>query len=78
MRIVAALGGNALLKRGGLVAAAEDAQHVGPADDAVQPPVAVDDREPLEPGRRIRLSGMVGIGADGRPAMVNPAYDLPG
>ena len=32
----------------------------------------------LEPGRRIRLSGMVGIGADGRPAMVNPAYDLLG
>jgi hypothetical protein len=30
----------------------------------------------LEPGRRIRLRGMVGIGADGRPAMVNPAYDL--
>ena len=32
----------------------------------------------LEPGRRIRLRGMVGIGADGRPAMVNPAYDLLG
>ena len=30
----------------------------------------------LEPGRRIRLRGMVGIGADGRPAMINPAYDL--
>jgi hypothetical protein len=32
----------------------------------------------LEPGRRIRLIGMVGIGADGRPAMVNPAYELLG
>ena len=32
----------------------------------------------LEPGRRIRLRGTVGIGADGRPAMVNPAYDLLG
>jgi hypothetical protein len=32
----------------------------------------------LEPGRRIRLRGMVGIGADGRPAMVNPAYELLG
>jgi hypothetical protein len=31
----------------------------------------------LEPGRRIRLRGMVGIG-DGRPAMVNPAYELLG
>jgi hypothetical protein len=30
----------------------------------------------LEPGRRIQLRGMVGIGADGRPAMINPAYDL--
>jgi hypothetical protein len=30
----------------------------------------------LEPGRRIRRRGMVGIGADGRPAMINPAYDL--
>jgi hypothetical protein len=30
----------------------------------------------LEPGRRVRLHGMVGIGADGRPAMINPAYDL--
>jgi hypothetical protein len=32
----------------------------------------------LEPGRRIRLRGMVGIGADGHPAMINPAYDLLG
>jgi hypothetical protein len=32
----------------------------------------------LEPGRRIRLRGMIGIGADGRPAMVNPAYELLG
>jgi hypothetical protein len=32
----------------------------------------------LEPGCRIRLRGMVGIGADGRPAMVNPAHDLLG
>jgi len=30
----------------------------------------------LEPGRRIQLHGMVGIGADGRPAMINPVYDL--
>jgi amino acid transporter len=30
----------------------------------------------LEPGCRVRLRGMVGIGADGRPAMINPAYDL--
>jgi hypothetical protein len=32
----------------------------------------------LEPGRRVRLRGMVGIGNDGRPAMINPAYDLLG
>jgi len=30
----------------------------------------------LEPGRRIRLHGKVGIGADGRPVMTNPAYEL--
>jgi amino acid transporter len=30
----------------------------------------------LEPGSQIRLRGMVGIGKDGRPAMINPAYDL--
>jgi len=30
----------------------------------------------VEPGTRIRLSGTVGIGADGRPVMTNPAYDL--
>jgi hypothetical protein len=24
----------------------------------------------------VRLRGMVGIGADGSPAMINPAYDL--
>jgi amino acid transporter len=30
----------------------------------------------VEPGTRIRLHGPVGIGADGRPAMVNPAYEL--
>jgi len=30
----------------------------------------------VEPGTRIRLHGTVGIGADGRPAMVNPAYEL--
>ncbi|HEY6311610.1 MAG TPA: amino acid permease [Streptosporangiaceae bacterium] len=30
----------------------------------------------LEPGRQVRLRGMVGIGEDGRPAMINPAYDL--
>ena len=32
----------------------------------------------LEPGRQVRLHGMVGIAADGRPAMVNPAYELLG
>ena len=32
----------------------------------------------LEPGRRVRLRGMVGVGNDGRPAMINPAYDLLG
>jgi hypothetical protein len=32
----------------------------------------------LEPGRQVRLRGMVGIGEDGRPAMVNPAYELLG
>jgi len=32
----------------------------------------------LEPGSQIRLHGMVGIGDDGRPAMINPAYDLVG
>jgi hypothetical protein len=32
----------------------------------------------LEPGRRIRPRGMVGIGDDGRPAMVSPAYELLG
>ena len=28
------------------------------------------------PGNRIRLHGKVGIGADGRPTMINPAYEL--
>jgi hypothetical protein len=32
----------------------------------------------LEPGARVRLHGMVGIGDDGRPAMINPAYELLG
>jgi RecG-like helicase len=32
----------------------------------------------LEPGRQVRLRGMVGIGDDGRPAMINPGYELPG
>jgi amino acid transporter len=32
----------------------------------------------IEPGRRIRLCGTVGIGADGRRAMVNPGYELLG
>jgi hypothetical protein len=32
----------------------------------------------LEPGRQVRLRGMVGIGDDGRPAMINPAYELLG
>jgi len=30
----------------------------------------------IEPGTRIRLHGTVGIGADGHPAMINPAYEL--
>lgn len=30
----------------------------------------------IEPGCRIRLHGMVGIAADGRPAMINPGYEL--
>jgi hypothetical protein len=30
----------------------------------------------VEPGTRIRLHGTVGIGADGHPVMVNPAYEL--
>ncbi|HEX9041688.1 MAG TPA: hypothetical protein VF838_11765 [Trebonia sp.] len=30
----------------------------------------------IEPGRRIRLEGSVGIGADGGPVMTNPAYEL--
>ena len=30
----------------------------------------------LEPGTQIRLRGMVGIGDDGHPAMINPAYEL--
>jgi hypothetical protein len=30
----------------------------------------------IEPGARIRLHGKVGIGADGRPVMTNPAYEL--
>ena len=29
----------------------------------------------LEPGRRVRLHGMVGIGGDGCPAMINPACE---
>ena len=32
----------------------------------------------LEPGVQIRLRGMVGIGHGGRPAMINPAYELLG
>ena len=30
----------------------------------------------LEPGRLIRLHGVVGVGSDGRPAMINPGYEL--
>jgi len=30
----------------------------------------------MEPGCRIRLQGMVGTGDDGRPAMINPRYEL--
>jgi amino acid transporter len=30
----------------------------------------------MEPGRRIRLQGMVGTGDDGRPAMINPRYEV--
>ena len=29
----------------------------------------------IEPGREVRLHGMVGIGRDGRPAMINPACE---
>ena len=29
----------------------------------------------LEPGRRVRLHGMVCIGGDGHPAMINPTYE---
>jgi hypothetical protein len=29
----------------------------------------------IEPGRQVRLHGMVGIGGDGRPAMINPACE---
>ena len=29
----------------------------------------------VEPGRRVRLHGMVGIGGDGHPAMINPACE---
>jgi hypothetical protein len=29
----------------------------------------------LEPGRRVRLHGMVGIDGDGHPAMINPACE---
>ena len=32
----------------------------------------------LEPGRRVQLRGMVGVGNDGHLAMINPAYDLLG
>jgi hypothetical protein len=32
----------------------------------------------LEPGRQVRLRGVVGMGDDGRPAMINPAYELLG
>ena len=32
----------------------------------------------LEPGCQVQFRGMVGIGGDGRPAMVNPAYELLG
>ena len=30
----------------------------------------------VEPGRQVRLHGMVGIGGDGHPAMINPACEL--
>jgi hypothetical protein len=30
----------------------------------------------LEPGCQIRLRGMVGTGDHGRPAMINPGYEL--
>jgi hypothetical protein len=32
----------------------------------------------IEPGRRVQLRGVGGIGNDGRPAMINPAYELLG
>ncbi len=30
----------------------------------------------VEPGRQVRLHGMVGIDQDGHPAMINPACEL--
>jgi len=30
----------------------------------------------MDPGNRIRLEGKVGVAADGRPTMINPAYEL--
>jgi hypothetical protein len=30
----------------------------------------------VEPGRQVRLHGMVGIGGDGHPAMINPACEV--
>jgi hypothetical protein len=30
----------------------------------------------MEPGSRIRLRGIVGIGNDGRAAMIDPSYEL--
>ncbi|HEY6312506.1 MAG TPA: hypothetical protein VIY52_17125 [Streptosporangiaceae bacterium] len=29
----------------------------------------------VEPGRQVRLHGMVGIGGDGHPAMINPVCE---
>jgi hypothetical protein len=35
----------------------------------------VDDRAGTVVSRRVRLHGMVGIGGDGHPAMINPACE---
>src|SRR5271167_1324211 len=47
-----------------LVGPAEDAQHVGPADDADQMPVTVNDREPLKLERSIPATNWSGSGPD--------------
>jgi hypothetical protein len=39
-------------------------------------PDSLRDHAGVEPGRQVRLHGMVGIGGDGHPAMINPACEL--